>query len=1535
MSTTTTKFSYKSIPQFNPVFYRGWATDVVDAFAERNWSPYLVTPDAEASVEVKTSDEGETSTSTTTRPSELDPRIVIQAKAFLNQSIPYEYKAGLEECTTAAEIWLALQQRYASKSREDELRLEGQLLDFKKSATDSIDQHIAKFDILIASIIAQQPTGQRYDDTKKNRYFLRTLETAQIPNEDWKGFITFLGKSWLTITTHALFAEARTYYNTHIQPYIGQPTTLSTPTATATTTATDTDETKAFAIRQPDSDNRSSNFQQRGRGRGRSQYNNNSNNRNNYQNRNTDNSNSNRGNYNSRSNNRGSNNRGGFQRKLPTDPDAWCPYCRRQGHSYEQCYNKTRDPDYQQSQQAPNPSAPPQNPRVLTIRDLNLNPASPDKWLYDSCCAQHMSGNQSHFHTFDKFDPKVPIHGIGSATLFATGKGVVLLQDIANYTPHWTPATHRLENVWFVPGLSDSIISKHWTQSQGLKTSLDANENVILTSTIPGSTFKVTTASLDRLTVFPTLTCIPFHPRMQVLDIVTSQPIVRARPVKINSLLMHERCGHASSQRLQLIGIKFNPTKCNWCILGKQTRSAFPAVDHESAYPLDRVYVDHCGPITPTSYGNARYLLVFVDEATEYSWVYCVPDRSSSTTLKILKEWKPMVENQAGTTLKVLRTDNAKDFTGQDTITPFLRNSGVLHEKTTPYSSSSNGIAERMNRTLLNMVRPMLLRSKIPAIFWAEAALTANKTRNRLPTRALLNSISPHEAWFGTAPSISHFRQFGCIAFARIPAENIGKSNKLDPRSIQCCLFGYTGNRIYRLWDPVAKKIVTSRDVVFKEGEFFDPSVFSNTANSEATLETPFQRPPTYESTDLSSIFTNVVQRHPDPPQFRPTRPAPSQATPTTPSNTLAAAAPIPRIYTADFWDSDDSDDEIAPTPSPTPPPQSPISAHSSPSHSFPPSHHSTPSQSFTTPPQFTSPSHSSTLPPISIPPLVQEEDDGPRVSPRKREHSKKMKESLAGARVITTSHVPSFDPPHEPLSVQEALDSPRSSEWLTAMQAEIESLEKNHSWHIVRRPTNRKVIGTKFVFKLKNPETSSPRYKARLVAQGYNQVPGIDYTDTFAPVVKAPSIRFLLALAAHYRLHLHQFDVETAFLNPAIDQEIYVEQPPYFATRPPADYVLQLDKALYGLKQSPLLWANDLKNALLELSFQQSDADESIFILESPSSTIIVAVYVDDILALATSLEEIDFVHQQLSNRFAIRHLGPVKKFLGIDIHRPDPTGPITISQSTYARRLLHKYNMHNCNPAKTPFENQVQLHKRLETEEAFDPEQYRQIVGSLMHLAIISRPDLAYSVSKLAQFNSDPSVLHYRAAKHVLRYIQGTKDYAIHYSSSNTSSPSLHGYSDASYASDPDDRKSHSGYVFFLANGCISWSAHKQPVVALSTMESEYIALSDAAKEAVFLRKLARSVRFSISQPTVINTDSDSALDHVKNNVKHPRTKHIDIRHHYIRSVYLSDVDIQHVPAAAQTADVLTKPLGLTKHLEAVRLLNLFPNLSQRSRI
>jgi len=306
--------------------------------------------------------------------------------------------------------------------------------------------------------------------------------------------------------------------------------------------------------------------------------------------------------------------------------------------------------------------------------------------------------------------------------------------------------------------------------------------------------------------------------------------------------------------------------------------------------------------------------------------------------------------------------------------------------------------------------------------------------------------------------------------------------------------------------------------------------------------------------------------------------------------------------------------------------------------------------------------------------------------------------------------------------------------------------------------------------------------------------------------------------------------------------------------------------------------------------------------------------------------LQEVDSLHEELNNDFTIRNLGSVKRFLSLDIHRNGDLGDISITQTTYIKRMLKKYGMDDANPVNTPCQRSVILHKRLDDEEPADETEYRSIVGSLQHAAIMLRFDIAYTTSQLAQYLSNPSTIHLSAAKHVMRYLRSYPDLGVTYSSNADSSitfPTV--YADASYASDPDDRKSTMGWLTVYNGGVISHSSKKQDLIALSTMESEYAALCEGIREAIFQFKLSQSLIPSIYYLPIVYTDSKPAFDHVKNNVYHARTKHFDIKLSYVRQAYNNgNIDVIHVPSESQLADILTKPLSSNKHHEALSFLN-----------
>src|SRR5437667_2253262 len=445
-------------------------------------------------------------------------------------------------------------------------------------------------------------------------------------------------------------------------------------------------------------------------------------------------------------------------------------------------------------------------------------------------------------------------------------------------------------------------------------------------------------------------------------------------------------------------------------------------------------------------------------------------------------------------------------------------------------------------------------------------------------------------------------------------------------------------------------------------------------------------------------------------------------------------------------------------------------------------------------------------------------------------------------------------------------MSSKDAAQWRKAMEEEIQSIIDNQTWDLSDLPANRQVIGTKWVLKKKRDGNNNViRYKACVVAKGYSQIAGLDFTETFAPVVRIESIRTLLAIAAFYNLYILHADAKTAFLNGNSDLELYVEQPEGFLDRSYPNKVLRLRKSLYGLKQAPRIWYLLLCQHILNLGFESCESDPSIYI--NIEKSIILSVYVDDILIFGLNQSSCETILQQLSSQFKMENLGSPTTFLGLNIIRKANT--ISINQTGYIHRMLKRFNMQNAVPAKTPLPHSLPLLKATPLDRRCNQLEYKEITGSLNHLAVYSRPDIAFAVSTLSQFNSDPTTTHMQAARHVLRYLLKTANYSITYG--NSSDLAIRGYADANWGGDRNDRKSTTGYIFFVNNGAISWTSHKQTTVALSTMEAEYMSLSDASREAFTRLQLFKDIRTFTDIPTILLSDNQGALTIATNPTDH----------------------------------------------------------------
>ena len=393
--------------------------------------------------------------------------------------------------------------------------------------------------------------------------------------------------------------------------------------------------------------------------------------------------------------------------------------------------------------------------------------------------------------------------------------------------------------------------------------------------------------------------------------------------------------------------------------------------------------------------------------------------------------------------------------------------------------------------------------------------------------------------------------------------------------------------------------------------------------------------------------------------------------------------------------------------------------------------------------------------------------------------------------------------------------------------------------------------------------------FKARWVVKGYTQREGIDYTKTYASVVNKATTKIILAVAAARGYYIKQMDIVTAFLYGPLEEEVYMEQPTGFGAKGKEDLVCLLNKALYGLKQSPRAWYKTISTTLKGLGFQRSEYDHGLFI--NPKKPAYITLYVDDIHLIGPDKEYIDSVKANIASHYKIKDLGPTVSYLGLEISRNRANRTLTISQKTYVESVLEAHGMADCKPALTPMETGIVLQK---SDEEYTPSQdfttrYQSMLSSIIYIMLQTRPDIAYTVSKLSQYSSKPNEKHLQALKQVLRYLSGTKDLGLTFDGKGNGE--ITGWTDSSWGCDIDNGKSTSGYIFQLYGGSVSWSSQKQVTVAKSTCEAEYMGQSDAASEAVWIRGLLEDLGLFPNRPTTLNADNHGAIRLASNPKNH----------------------------------------------------------------
>lgn len=484
---------------------------------------------------------------------------------------------------------------------------------------------------------------------------------------------------------------------------------------------------------------------------------------------------------------------------------------------------------------------------------------------------------------------------------------------------------------------------------------------------------------------------------------------------------------------------------------------------------------------------------------------------------------------------------------------------------------------------------------------------------------------------------------------------------------------------------------------------------------------------------------------------------------------------------------------------------------------------------------------------------------------------------------------------------------------WTDAINEEIKNLNESETWEFSPPPTDKSVIECKWIFRKKNIQGQEIK-KARLVARGFQQDPILE-EDVYAPVARMMTLRVLLSIAAEEDLLINQLDVKAAFLKSDLKEPVFLKPPEGVSDCPPG-YVCKLKRALYGLRQSPKCWYDCLNEHLLAMNLKRSKVDPCLYF----NNTTFLLIWVDDIILLSRCSSNLIEIKCKLMQELEIRDLSNVNKitFLGLEIEKKHDC--IIISQKELIKKVINHFNMNQCKPAQIPIQHKLNL-KTTEHKNFKLP--YKELIGSLMYIMLGTRPDLCYSVNYFSQFQNCYNENHWQHLKHVLRYLQETKNFGLKFVKIKQYL-NVSAFVDADFANDENDRKSITGFLIKLGGNAIFWKSKKQGIVTLSSCEAEYVALSHCVTECIYLSQLLKDLIENDVYPMIIYEDNQACIK-IATTLENKRSKHIDVRHHFIRDcVKDKRIELRYISTNEQQADLLTKALSVTKFKYLRNLLN-----------
>ncbi|KAL4279271.1 hypothetical protein GQ457_03G009530 [Hibiscus cannabinus] len=764
--------------------------------------------------------------------------------------------------------------------------------------------------------------------------------------------------------------------------------------------------------------------------------------------------------------------------------------------------------------------------------------------------------------------------------------------------------------------------------------------------------------------------------------------------------------------------------------------------------------------------------LTIVDDKSRFLWVYPMVYKSEVRTL--VMNFCRMIETQFSKIVKCIRTDNAKEFD----MLEFYKSKGIIHQTSCVHTPQQNSIVERKHQHILTVARSLRIQASLPLHFWIDCVLHVVFLINLTPPLVLANK-TPSEILFKNAPNLDVLRIFGCLAYAlQLPKPK----TKLHARASRCVFLCFPKTvKGYRLFDLDTKCVFVSRNVVFSETKY------------------PFQ--------DNNSVLV------------------PGLVLPTCDNNVLGDDSFIKQ----QAFSSELNLDHI---------PNNSIADRSGDNNinhehdirtsKLAPNDNSSSSDSFNNLHVRTRSSRNAQMP--------QKYKDYHVVLPGSRKSPHAIANVLSYCKLSSKyqSYINAITIQKEPKTYKQAI---MYDCWKNAMNDEIVALENNKTWDLVPLPPGKQTIGCKWVYKTKlKSDGSLERYKARLMAKGYSQQPGVDFLNTFSLVAKITTIKTLMVVVAAKDWKLQQLEINNAFLHGFLQEEVYMQLPPGFAS-PQSDLVCRHNKSLYGLKQASRQWNERLTNALIEQGFKQANFDTSLFIKGQNSDFIALVVYFDDIVLAR------------------------------LEVARS--TKGINLCQRKYTLELLEEDGFLDSKPVSTPMVAANKM-SRAEGTLLTDITSYRRLIGRLLYLTN-TRPYIAFVVQQLSQYVAAPTDVHMSAAHRILRYLKGTPGQGLFFHADNVLK--INAFSNSDWASCPGSRKFTTSFCIFLGASLILWKSEKQQTISRSSTEVEYRALATVTCEIQWLHFLLSDLQVKISIANIF-CDNLSAIKIAENPVQHETT-------------------------------------------------------------